>query len=280
VVVNDLGAVLGNAAGSDSAEAVAINPGDGDLIVVGSVDPSGADTSNVLVARFNSSGTLEVLGPFGSALGSVSIDVESGGSDVASDVAVVGGKIVVTGTRFGTGGTFDHFVMRLDLGTGALDTTFGDGADGKFVQTAVGPNNTATGLALTPEGKVYVGGTAFTTGSNDWVLARYTQAGVPDTAFDGDGSRTYSFNPDSGELNQIVLQPDGKVVGAGAIDGDLAVGRFKADDPPVVTPPVQNPPVVVTPPLQDPPVAAKKCRKGQKLKKGKCVKKKRKKRRS
>ena len=40
---------------------------------------------------------------------------------------------------------------------------------------------------------------------------------------------------------------------------------------PVVTPPV------ITPPATTPTPAAKKCKKGQKLKKGKCVKKKRKK---
>ena len=276
-VVTNVSSVLLNASGADSAETVAVDPADGDIIVAGSVDPdpaAGGDTSNVAVLRYTSAGNLDTGSGFGGGTGVANIDIGSGGSDVAADVAVQpDGKILVTGNRF-AGAASNHFVMRLNA-NGTPDTSFGDGADGIFVQTAVSASNTGTGLALTPEGKVYVGGTAFLIGSNDWVLARYTAAGLPDTAFSGDGSRTYPFNPDSGELNQIVLQPDGKVVGAGVIDGQVAVGRFKADDPPVVNPPV-NPPVV-NPPVLTPAPTAKKCKKGQKLKKGKCVKKKRKK---
>jgi uncharacterized delta-60 repeat protein len=274
-VFTNVSNVLGNSGGADSAEAVAVDPADGDVIVAGSVDPdvaAGGDTSNVAVLRYTSAGSLDTASGYGGGTGVVNIDIQGGGSDVAADVTVQpDGKILVAGTRF-AGGAFDHFLMRLNA-NGTPDSTFGDGADGKFVQTAVTPNNSGTGLALTPEGKVYLGGTSFVA-DTDWVLARYTASGLPDTAFDGDGSRTYSFTGENGVLNQIALQTDGKVVGAGAIGGDLAVGRFKADDPPVV---IDDPPAVN--PSPNPAPTPKKCKKSQKLKKGKCVKKKRRKRR-
>ena len=62
---------------------------------------------------------------------------------------------------------------------------------------------------------------------------------------------------------------------------DIGAHKFPEAAPPVDDPPADDPPVVINQPISTPPAGdpspVKRCRKGQKLKKGKCVKKKRKK---
>jgi uncharacterized delta-60 repeat protein len=265
--------------GEDRALAVARDPLSTDLIIAGLVDPTSADggandDSDLFVARLTSAGALDTASGFGGGDAIVTADI--GDSNSASDVAVqADGKIVVTGTRDtdGAGLDLDQFVMRFNS-TGTVDGTFGDGG-GNFEQSIVTTDNFGDALVLLPDGRVVVGGNTLAGG--DWVVARYTAAGLPDTSWSGDGSRTYDFTPDLAGINSLALQGDGKVIAGGEIADDFAVGRLEADPPP----PVVNPPVA-TPlpgPQTTPPAPAKKCRKGQKLKKGKCVKKKRKKRR-
>jgi uncharacterized delta-60 repeat protein len=264
---------IGNPGGDDSPEAVAIDPANGGIIVAGNVDPTAAngganDDSDIAVARFNSLGSLDGLSGFGGGAGLVTFDIAE--ADTARAVAIQpDGKIVIAGSRQPAGPVdFDHFVMRLN-GDGSPDTGFGGGGTGVFVQTAVSDPNVGKALALQPDGKIVVGGQT-QVADGDWVVARYTAAGLPDTTFGGDGSRTYDFSPEAATMSSLALQSDGKLVSAGAIGDEFAVGRLLADPPP---------PVVVDPPtsIPAPPVTTtKKCKKRQKLKKGKCVKKKRK----
>src|SRR5262245_35390147 len=61
---------------------------------------------------------------------------------------------------------------------------------------------------------------------------RLTPAGALDTAFSGDGRATLDFGNKYDRANAVVVQPDGKIVVAGAWDGgfsDFAIARFNAD---------------------------------------------------
>ncbi len=268
----DVGNNIGTT-GESSANAVAIEAAGGDIIVAGTVDPTDADAganddTDVAVVRLTSAGVLDTGSGFGGGDGIVTLDF--GDLNLASGVALQpDGKILLTGTRDtdAAGLDLDHYVMRLNA-NGAADTSFGDGADGRYEQAVIGTDNFGDALVLLPDGRVVVAGN--TLGSSDWVVARYTAAGLPDPSFDSDGVRAYGFNPDIAGLNSIGVQSDGKLVVAGDIADDLSVGRLEADPvPPVVNPPVTG---------QAPAKKKKKCKKGRKLKKGKCVKKKRKKR--
>jgi uncharacterized delta-60 repeat protein len=265
--------------GEDRANAIAVDPtGAGSFIVAGEVDPTTADggandDEDLAIVRFTVGGDVDAASGFGGGDGIVTADI--GDSNDARDVAVQpDGKIVVAGDRDadGAGLDLDHFVMRFNA-NGTPDAGFGDGGDGNFVQSIVGPDNTGETLVRLPDGRLVVGGATVTT--QDWVVARYTAAGLPDTSFDGDGSRAYDFSPDGAALHALGLQGDGKLIAGGSIASDFAVGRLAADPPP----PVVNPPVITPTPIPTAAAAApakKKCKKGQKLRKGKCVKKRRK----
>ncbi|MGH2955612.1 MAG: hypothetical protein ACRDL6_01265 [Solirubrobacterales bacterium] len=266
--------IVSGSTGGDQAFAVAVNSSDSSIVAAGSSDPITADTSDlsdVGVAFLNASG---------SVTNAEVIDI--GGRDQALDVDIQSdGKVLLTGlTQELPGpGDFDHFVARLE-GDGDLDPTFG-GGDG-IVQSPLLEGDDGASLTLLPDGRIVVVGESFIAG--DWVVARYTAAGAPDTSFDGDGIRLYDFAPSTGNLEAVAAQTDGKLVVGGRIAGDWAVGRLlMADDPPpVATPPVATPPVAtpagVTPSITPAAPQRKKCKKGRKLKKGKCVKKKKKRR--
>jgi uncharacterized delta-60 repeat protein len=268
----DVGSNIGST-GESSANAVAIEAAGGDIIVAGTVDPTAADggandDTDVAVVRLTSAGVLDTGSGFGGGDGIVTLDF--GDLNTASGVALQpDGKILLTGTRDtdAAGLDLDHYVMRLNANGGA-DTGFGDGSDGRFEQAVLGQDNFGDAIVRLTDGRVVVAGN--TLAASNWVVARYTPAGLPDTSFDADGVRDYDFNPDIAGLNAIAAQSDGKLIVAGDIADDLAVGRLEADP----VPPVVNPPVT-----DQPPAKKKKCKKGRKLKKGKCVKKKKRKKR-
>jgi uncharacterized delta-60 repeat protein len=279
---------FGNVLGDDEAQAIAIDPADGGILLAGNADPTSGnggtnDDNDIAVVRLTPAGALEDGGDgpggdgWGGGDGVVTIDI--GRNDTAADIAIQPDrKIAVAGTSQPTGGGagFDHFVLRLAI-NGGIDSGFGGGGSGVFVQSAVSNPNAGRALALLPDGRIVVGGETIA-GLADWVVARYTSAGLPDTSFDGDGSRTYSFPGEVASLTSLALQPDGKVVIGGSIsdgtEGDFAIGRLLADDlPPVVTPPAALAP---TPTPSGGGAAKKRCKKGKKGAAAKKCKKKRK----
>jgi uncharacterized delta-60 repeat protein len=182
--------------------------------------------------RFTSAGVVDAASGFGGGDGIATLDIID--SDFGNDVAIQpDGKILIVGNT-GVGAVpDDHFVARLEA-DGDPDPTFGDAADGSTVQSVVTSINFGDALQLLPSGKVVVAGTRVPS-VQQWVVARYTSAGIPDTSFDSDGSRTYLFGSEGSGLNDVAVQSDGKLVAGGRIGTDFAVGRLLAD--PVVTPP-------------------------------------------
>ena len=157
----------------------------------------------------------------------------------------------------------------------SLDPSFSPGeadGDGKLTVELASPTNfdIIRGLAIQPDGKIVGAGSIE---SPDFGAIRLSQTGGLDPAFGGDGFVSSPFpNPTQRAAFGLVLQPDAKIVAAGGAliaqsGSDFLVARY-GTDPPSTNPPVQQPPAT-TP--------AKKCKKGQKLVKGKCKKKKRKK---
>jgi len=52
-------------------------------------------------------------------------------------------------------------------------------------------------------------------------LVRYTKNGTLDPTFGIGGKVAATFNPNGDDLSAIVLQPDGKIVAAGSVQGKL-----------------------------------------------------------
>ena len=124
-------------------------------------------------------------------------------------------KVVVAGTA----GT--HFAVARYNPDGSLDLGFDE--DGK-VTTSFGINAAGSGVAIQPDEKIVVAGTAGT----DFALARYYSDGSLDTGFGNDGKVTTSFGSKA-TGSDIVIQPDGKIVIVGTAGTDIALVRYNPD---------------------------------------------------
>lgn len=116
---------------------------------------------------------------------------------------------------------------------GDPDPTFGTGG-----QVAVPPGTTggtASALAIQPDGKLVVAGQA--QGGSPYLqfgVMRFNADGTPDTSFDGDGSAQTPVGS-GGHANDVLVQPDGKIVAVGNSSGsiannpDFSLVRYNAD---------------------------------------------------
>jgi uncharacterized delta-60 repeat protein len=91
----------------------------------------------------------------------------------------------------------------------------------------------AFGLAVQPaDGKIVVAGQAGGGDAGRVGVVRYGTDGVLDSTFSGDGKVVVNFTPRLDYADDIVLQPDGRIVTGGAIrfygpDPGFAVARFE-----------------------------------------------------
>jgi uncharacterized delta-60 repeat protein len=174
-----------------------------------------------------------VLDPtFGSG-GKVTTDF--GGNESAWGLAVQpDGKAVVAGSLSDSRpGPPDDFALARYSANGGLDPTF-DG-DGKVTTDFGGRSDRAGDVAIQPDGKIVAAGSGFPAAVRplDFALARYNRDGTLDGTFGDGGKVLTTFEPNSIEsANAVVIQPDGKIVAAGAMRSvgapraDLAVARY------------------------------------------------------
>ena len=210
----------------DGASAVALQT-DGKIVVVGQTDP-GQAFSDFAVLRYLSDGTLDAT--FGQT-GKVNVDI-SGNYDSAHEVAIqADGKIIVVGRA-----SDDFGIARLDAG-GNLDQTFGLG--GKVMTDFNDALDEANGVGLMSDGRIAVGGLARKVNNldEDFGLACYTTSGQLDAGFGVGGKVTTAFNSPSQVINDLVIQPDNKIVAVGLMydlsggttDLDYAIARYNPD---------------------------------------------------
>lgn len=238
-------------AGNDFAKAMAVQV-DGKMVVVGSSTSNAAGgSSNIVVQRFNTNGTLDTSFGVGTADGSpdgvVTLDLGSNTSDAAVGVKLqADGKIVVTGTSTPAGGTSNIILARLNT-NGTLDASFGadnsDGTPDGVVSIDLGAyrNDVANALAIQSDGKIIVAGSTTISDSKNIVLARVNANGTLDITFgegveDGTPYGVVSISLGDGDdvANGLAIQANGKIVVAGttkASDGtsNAAVARLNTD---------------------------------------------------
>lgn len=143
-------------------------------------------------------------------LASGEVDVSWDGDGVARTLVGIGGeafntllqgdgKVVMVGyARVGGSRPDEDMAAVRWTSTGALDTTF-DG-DGKvFVDFGRSDNDRAYGAALDADGRVVMGGFAYTTTGMDLALARLTTTGAIDNTFSEDGRTTTNFGSTANE---------------------------------------------------------------------------------
>ena len=138
-------------------------------------------------------------------------------NQIANDLDVQpDGRIVGAGSSNG-----DVLAFRLGTG-GAPDDPFG------VKELDAGDLEGAYALAIQPDGKVVLAGT--TTKNYDGAVLRLGADGTPDMSFDGDGRVTIDSSGME-SLNDVAIQPDGKivVVGSTTVGNDMAIYRLDSE---------------------------------------------------
>ena len=206
----------------DTGYALASLP-DGGVVVAGLTRT--AANSSLLLVGLTADGALR--GDFGAG-GLVTQDFFGDVTTLAGIVRQSDGALVVAGT-LAVAGEARLLVARF-LPDGAPDPAFGSGG---YVSHRFGAGAFTIGhaIALQPDGKVLVGGTADNIdrpGDAVWFLARYTAAGALDGTFGAGGVAKLDVSPVNQEtVNAILVQPDGRIMAAGGADNDrLHVARY------------------------------------------------------
>jgi uncharacterized delta-60 repeat protein len=189
---------------------VALQP-DGKIVAVGTNSTVNGD---FIVARLDTNGSLDAA--FGTN-GITQIDF-GGNPDVARDVVIQpDGKIVVVGET--SPSTFNMAIARLN-NNGTLDTVFGING---LVTEDFGFSAAANTVALQADGDIVIGGRMFL-GNQNFAFLRLDVNGDLDNTFGGDGRVDVNV-VDEDEVHDIVIQPDGKIIGVGSTNS-LNASRF------------------------------------------------------
>ena len=117
-------------------------------------------------------------------------------------------------------------------GPGDHDGSFS--RDGRVLTDIAGSDDTATALAVQPDGKIVAAGfTSPPSGGRRFALVRYDPNGSRDRSFGSDGVVTTRLG-DHSTAEAAAIQPDGKIVVAGLANHpergwDFAVARYEPD---------------------------------------------------
>jgi uncharacterized delta-60 repeat protein len=216
------------------ANAVAVQP-DGRILVVGGARRN-ATLRDWVAVRYTPGGALDssfgtggkAWMDFGAEAG-LTWTPETGypGMALAPD-----GRVVLVGETSG-----DRLGVARLTTAGALDPTFA--GNGLLLTvptgwTSVAPNDDYN-VAVQGDGRVVVTANTSEEGVGfETAVGRFNTDGTADNTFDGDGWKTFRFDPDgASDVNDVILQPDGKIVVVGSvwIDGLslLALTRLNTD---------------------------------------------------
>ncbi|OQP62932.1 T9SS type A sorting domain-containing protein [Niastella populi] len=223
----------------DIPEGIAINNATGAITIAGT---SNSDYSllgthhtgngDFTVVRYTSTGALDAS--FGTG-GIATFDISSGSADAAHGLAVQpDGKLIVAGTTVRTVNNKDVVVLRLTT-AGALDASFGTG--GVVIENYDGVNSDddCRSVALQSDGKIVIGGNvdAFpnTTGLKPigLMLMRFTNNGVLDPSFDGDGKTAANIAYTDNDFGMALVLSANRIYlsGSSGQPKDLAIAAFQ-----------------------------------------------------
>lgn len=214
--------------GADSARSVALDA-QGRVVVAGWALRGG--TGDFAVARYLPNGTLD---PTFDTDGRATVDF--GGLDDRGSSLALGAdsRIIVGGWTAGVQSC--DIAVAVLTENGALDPTFSK--DGLVTLDVRGNQDLGNAILVEPDGAIVVGGTSSRLSSvlanttKDFVVVRFTAAGVLDATFSKDG---YLFGPDdaptgtsNSALNALVLRDDGHILFGGSLGGNILFGDLDA----------------------------------------------------
>lgn len=197
---------------TDAGYAMAVQPGDGKLVVVGQGYGTDYDFG---VVRYTTEG---ILDPAFSSDGKA--EANFGASDTAYGVAVqpTDGKLVVVG-EVRIGANTDFGLVRFDT-DGQLDVTFG--INGRTWTDMASGQDVASAVAVQGDQKILVAGSAVSGGSTTLAVARYESDGQLDTTFNTTGKVLTDVSflehgaAGTSRALAIAIQSDGRILVAGS----------------------------------------------------------------
>lgn len=135
--------------------------------------------------------------------------------DVANDFVVLpDGKILAAGSSSDASFIFHAALVRLNE-DGTLDDSFG--TNGTMTINVSEAGDFVYAMKLLPDGKVIIaGGTALTGYDYQFFAMKIDQDGVPDESFGESGVSIIPIDADEDYAHALDIQPDGKIVLAGA----------------------------------------------------------------
>jgi uncharacterized delta-60 repeat protein len=220
----------------DRVSTVVVQP-DGKFIAVGSTVMT--PFADFALARFNANGTLDVtFGTSGIVTTGFGVSAEATSAVVQAD-----GKIVAAGYANLNGG--ESFALARYNSNGTLDTTFGTGGKvGTAFDSGQASYTQAFSVAVQPDGRIVAAGytligacvfNGLEQPCFDVALARYNSNGTLDASFGTGGRVTTDFGGPNDQARSVAVQPDGRIVVAGAAGGfinrgfDFAVARYNSN---------------------------------------------------
>jgi uncharacterized delta-60 repeat protein len=209
---------------TETIYSVLVQP-DGKIIASGVVDYSSFDPNDFASARFKTDGSLDIT--YGDN-GKVILDI--GGTDNCyASVLQSDGKIIMAGNSE-DGGV--RYVVLVRLNTdGSLDSSFGGSGIVKIGDDFEYAHG-GTSVVIQADGKIVITAIHFDSPSDwDFCLIRVTTTGVLDGSFGNGGIVITEISNDSDYLEEIAIQPDGKIVAIGySYDGyGVVVARYDND---------------------------------------------------
>jgi uncharacterized delta-60 repeat protein len=138
------------------------------------------------------------------------------------------GKIVVLGWYY------PGFILLRYNTDGSLDESFGNNGE---VLTTFGEGAVPTSIAIAPDGRIVTAGTyGAGEGYGKFLLARYNTDGTLDKTFGHGGVITTDFGKYGDAIDDIAIQPDGKIIAAGQTglqfdfqNENVAIARYQTN---------------------------------------------------
>jgi uncharacterized delta-60 repeat protein len=210
--------------------AIALQP-DGKIILSGHAEPNFSGMA-IILGRLTSGSTFPFDPAFGTnGHGTVVTPIASFRHGRSALALQADGKIVIGGmTHIDSSNVSENLVLARYNSNGTLDNTLGGSG---IVITDLGQNEVGSDLAIQNDGKIIVAGKRYNETASNVLLVRYNSDGSLDTSF-GDAGKVISDFGGSESALGMALQPDGKILAAGAKDGDAVLARYGGTPPPTI----------------------------------------------
>jgi len=215
---DDDGKVISPYLGNTTFGSVVVQP-DNRILVVHRIQDILPNPRNVIgIFRYNPDGSPDVtfdgdgvvLTPMGQEVENPSITLQRDGKIVAVCSSITA--------------NYDLTVVRYHP-DGSLDSSFN--SDGRIVTSIPGniSHDRANAVAVDPSGKIVVAGSTANTGNANFVVARYTADGRPDSSWGPNGIVITDLGGSDEAANAVLIQPDGKIVVGG--EGNAGTPTFR-----------------------------------------------------